>query len=103
MLSGLKIIFYYETLNEDFKKIPLEIFDGVLTTGHYFILKNHKTNVFMVLDIDDKNINYDAAFAVTTSPLMTFSCPRSMFKFEKYDSIVYQKQSLKIKYVFMIK
>ena len=38
----------------------------------------------MVLDIDDKNINYKAAFAVTTSPLMTFSCPRSMFKFEKY-------------------
>ena len=40
----------------------------------------------MVLDIDDKNINYKAAFAVTTSPLMTFSCPRSMFKFEKYSS-----------------
>ena len=87
MLSGLKIIFYYETLNEGFKKKPLEIFDGVLTTGHYFMLKNHKTNGFMVLDIDDNNINYDAAFAVTTSPLMTFSCPRSMFKFEKYDSI----------------
>ena len=69
------------------KKIPLEPFNGVLTTGHYFMLRNHKTNGFMVLDIDDKNINYNAAFAVTTSPLMTFSCPRSMFKFEKYDSI----------------
>ena len=69
------------------KKIPLEPFEGVLTTGHYFMLRNHKTNGFMVLDIDDKNINYDAAFAVTTSPLMTFSCPRSMFKFEKYDPI----------------
>jgi hypothetical protein len=51
------------------------------------MLRNHKTNGFMVLDIDDKNINYNAAFAVTTSPLMTFACPRSMFKFEKYDSI----------------
>ena len=69
------------------KKIPLESFNGVLTTGHYFMLRNHKTNGFMVLDIDDKNINYNAAFAVTTSPLMTFACPRSMFKFEKYDSI----------------
>ena len=69
------------------KKIPLEPFNGILTTGHYFMLRNHKTNGFMVLDIDDKNINYNAAFAVTTSPLMTFSCPRSMFKFEKYDSI----------------
>ena len=68
------------------KKIPLEPFNGVLTTGHYFMLLNHKTNGFMVLDIDDKNINYKAAFAVTTSPLMTFSCPRSMFKFEKYSS-----------------
>ena len=67
------------------KKIPLEPFDGTLTTGHYFMLRNQKTNGFMVLDIDDKNINYKAAFAVTTSPLMTFSCPRSMFKFEKYN------------------
>ena len=64
------------------KKIPLELFDGTLTTGHYFMLLNHKTNGFMVLDIDDKNNNYKAAFAVTTSPLMTFSCPRSMFKIE---------------------
>ena len=70
------------------KKIPLEPFNNsILTTGHYFMLRNHKTNGFMVLDIDDKNINYDAAFAVTTSPLMSFSCPRSMFKFEKYGPI----------------
>jgi len=66
------------------KKIPLEPFQGYLTTGHYTMFKNHKTNGYMVLDIDDKNINYKAAFAVTTSPLMNFSCPRSLFKFEKY-------------------
>ena len=28
------------------KKIPLEKFNGVLTTYHYFMLRNHKTNGF---------------------------------------------------------
>ena len=89
------------------KKIPLEPFEGVLTTGHYFMLRNHKTNGFMVLDIDDKNINYDAAFAVTTSPLMTFSCPRSMSNLKNMIQlsilIAYQNNNLFPKYVFMIK
>lgn len=66
-------------------KLPMTQFqEGVLTTGVYFMLKNRKTNGFMVIDIDDKNLNYNAAFAVTTSPLMNFPCPRSLFKMEKY-------------------
>ena len=35
------------------KKIPLEKFNGVLTIVLYFMLHNHKTNGFMVIDIDD--------------------------------------------------
>ena len=50
------------------------------------MLLNHKANGFIALDIDDKNINYKGGFVVTTSSLMTFICPRSMFKFEKYSS-----------------
>ena len=53
------------------KKIPLEPFNSILTTGHYFMIRNHKTNGFIVLDIDDKNINYNAAFAVITSSFVT--------------------------------
>ena len=58
--------------------------DGVLMTGNYFMLKNKKTNGYMVIDIDDKNLSYDAAFAVTTNPLINFPCARSLFKMEKY-------------------
>jgi hypothetical protein len=39
---------------------------------------------YLVADTDDKNTNYDKAFAATTNPLMNFSCPRNLFKFEKY-------------------
>lgn len=72
---------YSGTLN----KIPLTPFpQGYLSTGIYFMLKNLKTNGSMVIDTDDKNLNYTAAFAVTTSPVVNFPCARSLFKFEKY-------------------
>jgi hypothetical protein len=58
---------------------------GTLTTGHYFMFKNKKTNGFMVMDVDDRNPQYKAAFGCTTSPLMNFPCPRSLFKIEKYN------------------
>ena len=45
---------------------------------------NKKTEGFMVIDIDDKNLNYDAAFAVTTNPLINFPCARSLFKMENF-------------------
>lgn len=66
-------------------KLPITPFkDGLLMTGNYFMLQNKKTEGFMVIDIDDKNLNYDAAFAVTTNPLINFPCARSLFKMEKY-------------------
>ena len=66
-------------------KLPLTPFqNGFITTGNYFMLKNLKTQGCMVIDIDDKNLNYSAAFAVTTSSLIDFPCPRSLFKIEKY-------------------
>lgn len=67
------------------KKLELAPFpEGVLTTDNYFLLQNFQTKGFLVLDTDDKNPNYDNAFAVTTNPLMNFPCPRSLFKIEKY-------------------
>jgi len=50
------------------------------------MLMNFKTNGYLVADTDDKNPNHDKAFAVTTNPLMNFSCPRNMFKFEKLEN-----------------
>jgi hypothetical protein len=59
--------------------------EGILTTDNYFMLQNFKTGGFLVIDTDDKNQNYDQAFAVTTNPLINFACPRSLFKIEKSD------------------
>jgi len=64
----------------------LEVFpfpEGVLTTDNYFMLQNYKTGGFLVLDTDDRNQNYENAFAVTTNPLINFACPRSLFRIEK--------------------
>jgi hypothetical protein len=58
--------------------------DNLLTTDNYILLFNSKTKGFMVIDTDDRNNNYEAAFAVTTNPLMNFACPRSLFSIEKY-------------------
>ena len=66
-------------------KIQLTPFSNeYLTTGNYFMLQNLQTQGNMVIDIDDRNFSYSAAFAVTTSPLVNFPCPRSLFKIEKY-------------------
>ena len=40
----------------------------------------------MACDTDDKNTSYDCAFAITTNPFMNFSCARTLYSFEKYDS-----------------
>ena len=72
----------YTKMLEQIQIEPLQ--NGYLTTGSYFMLKNMQTNGSMVIDVDDKNLNYTAAFAVTTSPLMNFPCARSLFKMEKY-------------------
>jgi len=56
-----------------------------LISGHDLLLLNNKTKGFLVADTDDRNPNFDNAFAVTTNPLMDFACPRNMFKIEKYD------------------
>ncbi len=67
------------------KKLDLIPFpDGVLLTENYLMLQNFQTKGFLVLDTDDKNPNYDSAFAVTTSPTMNFGCPRSLFKIQKF-------------------
>lgn len=58
----------------------------LLTTDHFCLLQNAKTQGFLVADSDDKNPNYKKAFAVTTNPLMNFSCPRNLLKFEKYNN-----------------
>jgi len=58
--------------------------DGVLTTNNFFMLQNGKTNGFFVVDTDDKNSNYDYACAVTTNPLISFACPRSLFSIKLY-------------------
>lgn len=60
--------------------------DGKLWTGQYMMLRNQQTQGQLVVDIDDKNLNYNSAFAVTTNPLINFPCPRSMFKIEKYQT-----------------
>jgi hypothetical protein len=72
---------YATTLN---KLELLQFTEGVITTGNYFLMKNFQTSGYLVIDTDDKNSNYSAAFAVTTNPLMNFPCPRSLFKIEKY-------------------
>jgi len=59
--------------------------EGVLTTNNFFLLQNGKTNGFLVVDTDDKNSNYDYACAVTTNPLISFACPRSLFSIKIYD------------------
>jgi hypothetical protein len=67
-------------------KIQIKSFDdGILTTNNYFLLQNGKTQGFFVIDTDDKNSNYDNAFAVTTNPLINFACPRSLFCMKLYD------------------
>jgi hypothetical protein len=69
------------------KKLEITPFpEGFLTTENYFLLQNYKTQSFLVLDTDDKNLNYENAFAVTTSKYMNFACPRSLFKIQKYQS-----------------
>jgi hypothetical protein len=71
----------------ELEKLPLvEDKYPLLTTGHSILLQNLKTQGFLVADTDDKNANFDKAFAVTTNPLMNFACPRNMLTFEKYDS-----------------
>lgn len=65
-------------------KVELTPFRDVLMTGNYFMLKNMRTNGFLVINMDDPEENFKAAFQVTTSPMMSFACPRSTFKFEKY-------------------
>lgn len=60
--------------------------DGLISTGNYILLRNIKTEGFLAVDIDDKSSNYEAAFAVTTNPLINYPCPRSLFKLEKYES-----------------
>jgi hypothetical protein len=59
--------------------------EGFLTDSNYFLLQNTQTKGFLVVDRDDKNLNYENAFAVTTNPLMNFACPRSLFRVEKYE------------------
>lgn len=55
-----------------------------MRTNHFFLFQNLKTQGFLVLDTEDRNLNYPTAFAVTTNPHMNFSCPRSLFSFGKY-------------------
>lgn len=62
--------------------------DGILTTNNFFMLQNGKTNGFLVVDTDDKNSNYDYACAVTTNPLISFACPRSLFSIKLHDEKV---------------
>lgn len=67
------------------KKIELTPFtEPVVQIGNYFLLWNAKSKGFLVTDTDDKNPNYNDAFAVTTNPLMNFGSPRSLFCIEKY-------------------
>ncbi len=69
------------------KKLELSAFpEGTLTTDNYFMLQNYKTGGFLVIDTDDRNQNYENAFAVTTNPLINFACPRSLFKIEKCEN-----------------
>jgi dolichyl-phosphate-mannose--protein O-mannosyl transferase len=48
------------------------------------MIQNAKTNGILAIDTDDRNEYFDMACAVTTNPLMNFSCRRNLFKFEKY-------------------
>jgi hypothetical protein len=67
-------------------KIQITPFEGgILTTNNYFLLQNGKTQGFFVIDTDDKNSNYETAYAVTTNPLINFACPRSLFSIKLYD------------------
>jgi hypothetical protein len=69
------------------KRLDLTPFpEGILTTDNYFILQNFKTGGFLVIDTEDRNQNYENAFAVTTNPLINFACPRSLFKLEKFEN-----------------
>jgi hypothetical protein len=48
------------------------------------MLQNAKTAGILSIDTDDRNEYFEMACAVTTNPLMNFSCRRNLFKFEKY-------------------
>jgi dolichyl-phosphate-mannose--protein O-mannosyl transferase len=85
--SNLLVSKKEEKYANSLKKLEVTPFaDGFLTTGNYFLIQNIQTNGFLVLDTDDKNSNYKNAFAVTTSKLMNFACPRSLFKIEKFQT-----------------
>jgi len=74
-----------EKYADSLKKLEIAPFsEGFLTDGNYLLLQNVQTKGVLVVDKDDKNLNYDNAFAVTTNPLMNFPCPRSLIKIEKY-------------------
>lgn len=60
--------------------------EGILTTNNFFLLQNGKTQGFLVIDTDDKNTNHETAFGVTTNPLISFACPRSLFSIKLYDN-----------------
>jgi hypothetical protein len=73
--------------SQSLKTLELYSFpEGLLTTSNFFLLKNNQTAGYLAIDTDDKNLNYENAFAVTTNPLMNFACPRSLFRIEKHGS-----------------
>ena len=74
-------------------KIQITPFEGgILTTNNYFLLQNGKTEGFFVIDTDDKNSNYETAYAVTTNPLINFACPRSLFCIKSYEKNLSAKE-----------
>lgn len=74
------------------KRLPLSEFDidhkegkAFLTSNHFFMIQNLKTQGFLVFNTDDVSQNHDYAISVTTNQKMNFSCPRSLISIEPYD------------------
>jgi len=82
--NGLLVAVKEEKYAKMLLETPIVPLNGQITTGSYFMLKNATTNGYLVIDNGEKSTKYENAFSVTTNPLMNFSCPRALFKFEKY-------------------
>ena len=90
---------------KSFKKVPHTYSeDGQLRFGDKVMLVNKKTAGFLVIDMGDKIITHDEAYAVTTSKKAKVPSARNIFVIERGekdddydDNIVHYGQKIKIK------
>jgi predicted solute-binding protein len=90
---------------KSFKKVPHSYSeDGQLRFGDKVMLANKKTAGFLVIDMGDKIITHDEAYAVTTSKKAKVPSARNIFVIERAekddefdDNVVHYGQKIQIK------